>query len=120
MAGFSFRSLVWLVVACMLVALPSPGTAALTCDVVVPYVAPCLPFTLNGGAIPDECCQGIRGLNTAARYREDRVTACQCIKNAALAFPAINLGRLNMLPKYCGVNLPIKNITPDIDCNRVA
>ncbi|KAF3777653.1 Non-specific lipid-transfer protein [Nymphaea thermarum] len=118
MAGSSFRSLVWWIVACLLVSLLSPTTAELTCDAVVPYVAPCLPFTLNGGTVSDACCAGIRGLNALAKLRADRVVACQCIKNAASAFPAINMGRLNMLPRYCGVKLPVSNISPNIDCSR--
>nr|XP_043610374.1 non-specific lipid-transfer protein 1-like [Erigeron canadensis] len=105
-----------MVVACIVVL--APHAEAITCGQVTSNLLPCLNYLRSGGPIPANCCNGVRGLNNAARTPADRKTACGCIKNAYNAFPGINGGNAAGLPSKCGVKIPYK-ISPSTDCSKV-
>lgn len=92
---------------------------ALTCGQVTGSLAPCLGYLRTAGsvAVPVTCCNGVRGLNSAARTTVDRRTACNCLKQTANAISDLNLNAAAGLPAKCGVNIPYK-ISPSTDCNR--
>ncbi|KAK1355547.1 Non-specific lipid-transfer protein [Heracleum sosnowskyi] len=93
---------------------------ALTCGQVTGALAPCLAYLRTQGSVPVPvtCCNGVRGLNRAARTTVDRRTACNCLKQTATAISDLNLNAAVGLPGKCGVNIPYK-ISPSTDCNRV-
>ncbi|KAK1440584.1 hypothetical protein QVD17_06413 [Tagetes erecta] len=105
-----------LVLACMVVA--APGAEAITCGQVVSLLAPCLGYLTKGGAVPPACCNGVRGLNNAAKSTPDRQTTCGCLKNIYSSNSGINLSNAGSLPGKCGVNIPYK-ISPTTDCSKV-
>ncbi|GAA0153886.1 hypothetical protein LIER_12016 [Lithospermum erythrorhizon] len=99
---------------CMVVL--APNSEAISCGQVQSNLIPCVNYLRNGGAIPLNCCIGIRTLNTAARTTADRQTVCRCAVSIARAIPGINNSNLSGLPGKCRVNLPYK-ISTSIDCN---
>ncbi|VVB02609.1 unnamed protein product [Arabis nemorensis] len=116
MAGV--MKLACLVLACMIVAGPITSNAALSCGQVNGAVAPCIGYILRGGVIPPACCNGVRGLNNAARTGPDRKAACQCLKSAAAALGSgLNAGRAGGLPRACRVNVPFP-ISTSTNCNK--
>lgn len=119
--GVSRACFVVMVVVYMVVATtPNVKLAeALTCGQVTGALAPCLGYLRTAGSVPVPltCCNGVRGLNNAARTTIDRRTACNCLKQTANAIADLNLNAAAGLPAKCGVNIPYK-ISPSTDCNR--
>lgn len=101
-------------VVCMLVA--APAAEAITCGQVASSVSSCINYLRSGGALPPACCNGIRGLNNAARTTPDRQNVCSCLISASRNL-RINYGIAAGLPGKCGVNIPYK-ISPTTDCSR--
>ncbi|KAI9073179.1 hypothetical protein K1719_044854 [Acacia pycnantha] len=101
-------------------ALCSHKANAVTCQDVTNDLSPCVPYIVNGGAVPGQCCTGVKTLFGQAQTTPDRQAVCSCIKNAIRNIP-YNNNNLNLaagLPRKCGVNLPYQ-ISPNIDCSRV-
>lgn len=115
MAGMLMK-IACLVVACMVVLAPH-AEAAITCGQVASNLLPCLGYLRTGGAVPANCCNGVRGLNKAASTPADRKTACGCLKSAYGSFPGIKPANAAGLPKQCNVNIPYK-ISPNTDCSK--
>ncbi|KAL7145544.1 hypothetical protein ABFS83_07G091400 [Erythranthe nasuta] len=90
------------------------GEAAIGCGTVVSYMKPCLPYVTGSGPLGG-CCDGIKGLNSAAKTTPDRQSVCGCLKSLA---GGVNLGKAAALPGQCGVNIPYK-ISPSTDCSKV-
>ena len=105
------------VVVCM-VALAPHAEAAITCGQVVGNLAPCLGYLRGGGKPTPGCCNGVKGLNSAARTTGDRRTACSCLKSAASSYPGLKPGNMASLPGQCGVSIPYQ-IKPSTDCTRI-
>ncbi|XP_007033545.2 PREDICTED: non-specific lipid-transfer protein [Theobroma cacao] len=106
------------VVLCLVVGAPL-AQGAITCSQVSSYLAPCIPYLRgSGGAVPSNCCSGIKNLNGAAQTSQDRKAACGCIKNAAGSISGINYALASQMPSKCGVSIPYQ-ISPNIDCNSV-
>ncbi|XP_048235844.1 non-specific lipid-transfer protein 1-like [Ricinus communis] len=115
MAGIKLVSLLLL---CMVVA--PMTTQAITCGQVASSLGPCLKY-LKGAAgpmPPAACCNGVRGINSAARTTPDRQTACQCLKNAAGGISGLKPGLAESLPGKCKVNIPYK-ISLSTNCNSI-
>ncbi|KAK8663668.1 hypothetical protein V6N13_083476 [Hibiscus sabdariffa] len=104
------------VVLCLVVGAPS--AQGMTCGQVTTSLAPCIGYLRSGGNVPSGCCNGIKSLNSAAKTKADRQTACNCIKSASTAISGINFGLAAGLPGKCGVNIPY-NISPSTDCKSV-
>ncbi|KAA8517650.1 hypothetical protein F0562_015124 [Nyssa sinensis] len=117
MASSGLLKVACVVFMCMLVTAPH-AQAAITCGTVATSLAPCLGYLKNGGAVPVNCCNGVRGLNNAAKTAADRQTACNCLKSAAGSISGVNLANAANLPGKCGVNIPYK-ISPSTDCSKV-
>ncbi|XP_077217396.1 non-specific lipid-transfer protein 1-like [Tasmannia lanceolata] len=116
MAKFGVATLACVMLASIL--LGSPRVVAITCGQVISAVSPCLRYLRTGGPVPAVCCNGIRGLNGAAKTTPDRQTACGCLKSAATSISGLNVGFANSLPGKCGVSFPYK-ISPSTDCSKV-
>ncbi|KAL0450915.1 UNVERIFIED_CONTAM: Non-specific lipid-transfer protein 2 [Sesamum latifolium] len=95
-----------------------PSEAAISCGTVVSYVQSCLPYVTNTGPL-GSCCSGVKGLNGAAKTKEDRQSVCNCLKSLAGSNSGIDLGKVAALPGICGVNIPYK-ISPSTDCSKVS
>lgn len=115
MAISSVGKLLCLMVLAMVVA--APLGHALTCGQVSSSIGPCKNYLKSGGAVPEECCNGIKSLNSAAKTTADRQAACRCLQSAASSIKGINLSLAAGLPGKCGVSVPYK-ISPSTDCNR--
>ncbi|KAG9131726.1 hypothetical protein Leryth_009458 [Lithospermum erythrorhizon] len=111
-----FAKITCIALLCMV--LVAPHAEALSCGQVSNYLAPCLNYLKSGGAVPGNCCGGVKGLNSAARSTPDRQTACKCIKSLASSVSSINGGNAASLPGKCGVSIPYK-ISPSVDCSKV-
>ncbi|GMN40571.1 hypothetical protein TIFTF001_009800 [Ficus carica] len=62
----------------------------------VRYQTPCVSNVVNGGTVPEACCNGIRTLYGLGKTTDDR----------------------QGLPSKCGLNLPYQ-ISPSTDCKRI-
>ncbi|GMJ01842.1 lipid transfer protein 3 [Hibiscus trionum] len=102
---------------CVLVVSPI-ATTALTCGDVSTKMASCVQYLQNGGTLPAQCCNGVRGLNTMAKTTPDRQTACRCLQNSAKSIPNIKPSLAEGLPGKCGVKIPYK-ISTSTNCNSV-
>ncbi|KAJ0478317.1 putative plant lipid transfer protein/Par allergen [Helianthus annuus] len=103
------------VVTCMVVV--APYAEALSCGQVSSSLAPCIGYLTKGGAVPPACCNGVKGLNNAAKTTPDRQAACGCLKSAYNSISGINAGNAASLPGKCGVSIPYK-ISPGTDCSK--
>ncbi|KAH6769357.1 lipid transfer protein 6 [Perilla frutescens var. frutescens] len=117
------KAMTWLVLAAVsmvvaALALPPQAEAAVSCNMVVSDLSPCLNYVVYGGAAPPplNCCQGIRSLYNQATATADRQAVCSCLKSVAnSATPAI-INNAAALPSKCGVSIPYK-ISPSTDCS---
>ncbi|HAP2020857.1 TPA: non-specific lipid-transfer protein [Escherichia coli] len=91
---------------------------AISCGQVTSGLVPCFGYLAAGGPVPPACCNGVRGLNNAAKTTPDRQTACGCLKGILAANTRINLNNANSLPGKCGISIGYK-ITPNIDCSKI-
>ncbi|KAJ8898870.1 hypothetical protein K2173_008179 [Erythroxylum novogranatense] len=94
--------------------------AAVSCEQVITNLRPCVTYIINGGAVPGNCCNGIKGLNNAARTTPDRRAVCSCLKSTISGLPYNNFNVQNAasLPTKCGINLPYR-LDPNINCNGI-
>ncbi|EEF29522.1 non-specific lipid-transfer protein 1 [Ricinus communis] len=102
-------------VLCVVVAMPMT-TQAITCDQVVGGLTPCIGYLMSGGEVSAACCNGVRGLNSAAKTTADRQQICQCFKS--LGAGGMTNGYASSLPGKCNVNVTFK-IGPSTDCNSI-
>ncbi|XWS13056.1 hypothetical protein CRYUN_Cryun36dG0004600 [Craigia yunnanensis] len=118
MASSMTLKLACVVVLCLVVGAPlAQGT--ITCGQVTSNLAPCIGYLRgSSAAVPGNCCNGIRSLNSAAQTTPDRQAACNCLKSAAGSISGINFGLASGLPGKCGVSIPYK-ISPSTDCKSV-
>ncbi|KAL0310072.1 UNVERIFIED_CONTAM: Non-specific lipid-transfer protein 2 [Sesamum radiatum] len=115
MAMVSCKSICTLLMAAVVLVAP-PSEAAISCGTVVSYVQSCLPYVTNKGPL-GSCCSGVKGLNAAAKTKEDRQSVCNCLKSLVGSYSGINLGKVAGLPGVCGVSIPYK-ISPSTDCSK--
>ncbi|KAK8511044.1 hypothetical protein V6N13_013457 [Hibiscus sabdariffa] len=109
-----------MLVVCMAVTgAPKAADAAVTCNVVVNNLMPCISYVQSGGQPPAACCDGVRTLYGQAQTSADRQTVCKCIKSAINGIPysGTNLGYAASLPEKCNLHIPYK-ISPSTDCNK--
>ncbi|XP_040384543.1 probable non-specific lipid-transfer protein 3 [Oryza brachyantha] len=107
------------VAAVLLVAMVVGASAAITCGQVGSAIAPCIPYvTGRSSALSQGCCNGVKGLNSAARSTADRQAACRCLKSLAGTVKSLNLGTAAGIPAKCGVNVGFP-ISLSTDCNKV-
>lgn len=114
-----------LVTGCILVLVCLMGSAfvstkaQVTCGTVVNDLSPCISYVSYGGAVPTNCCKGVRTLYNAARSTADRQTVCTCLKQAVggISYTRYQLGLAAGLPGKCGLNIPYQ-ISPSTDCSR--
>lgn len=116
MASSGMVKVACVVLMCMVVSAPS-AQAAISCGTVVSNLAPCLSYLRNGGAVPAQCCNGVKSLFNAANTTPDRQQACKCMKSTAGTVSGIDLNNASTLPSKCGVNIPYK-ISPNTDCSK--
>ncbi|MQM20487.1 hypothetical protein Taro_053508 [Colocasia esculenta] len=114
MASNGVRLVVATALMCLLVA-PPCANAAITCEQVASAATSCLSYIRSGGSPSTPCCNGVRGLNSAARTTPDRQIACGCLKRLANV-PGLNLALVAGLPSKCGVSIPYP-ISPSTDCS---
>uniref|UniRef100_A0A0D9XW81 Non-specific lipid-transfer protein n=1 Tax=Leersia perrieri TaxID=77586 RepID=A0A0D9XW81_9ORYZ len=109
------------VVAAVLVAMmvvQGPASAAITCGQVGSAIAPCISYVTGRSGLSSGCCNGVKGLNSAARTTADRQAACRCLKSLAGSIKSLNLGTVAGVPAKCGVNVGFP-ISLSTDCNKV-
>ncbi|CAA0826874.1 Non-specific lipid-transfer protein 11 [Striga hermonthica] len=118
MKGVNVAMLVVLALAAALLG-PSPGEA-ISCGDVQGSLSLCLAYlTGSGGTEPtSSCCGGVRSLVGNLESRQDRQTACSCIKSAASSYN-VRSDAASSLPRKCGVSIGM-SVSPDIDCSQPA
>ncbi|KAF5202184.1 Non-specific lipid-transfer protein [Thalictrum thalictroides] len=119
MARSVIYKLTCVLVACMLV-LTAPYAEAMKCDSVYIKLTPCLGYIRGtGGSVPFLCCLGIKSLKSAAKSRQDRQTACQCLTQAAKGVNGLNIKLIESIPSKCRVHIPF-TLSPYTDCSKVS
>ena len=103
---------------CMVVVSAPMAEAAITCGQVTSSLAPCITYLQKGGAPSAGCCNGVRGLNSAAKTTADRQAACNCLKSAAGSISGFNANNAASLPGKCGVSIPYK-ISTSTNCATI-
>ncbi|KAI4333231.1 hypothetical protein L6164_018065 [Bauhinia variegata] len=94
-----------------------PCPNAISCDDVLNYLKPCLPYLKGQAGKPGTvCCSGASSLKAAASTTEDKRAACDCIKTAAQSIQP-NPQAAQSLPQNCGISFPY-TISPNIDCSK--
>ncbi|XP_047308822.1 non-specific lipid-transfer protein 1-like isoform X2 [Impatiens glandulifera] len=98
----------------------APQAHAVACPAVFSYLRPCITYLTGGGAgaVPTNCCTGVRSLNDAAKTTPDRQTACVCLKSLSGSLPAQSVAAAAGIPGKCRVPVPYK-IDPRTDCSKV-
>ena len=104
----------------MLAAAAGGASAAVQCGQVMQLMAPCMPYLAGApGMTPyGICCDSLGVLNRMAPAPADRVAVCNCVKDAAAGFPAVDFSRASALPAACGLSISF-TIAPNMDCNQV-
>ncbi|CAN0899027.1 Non-specific lipid-transfer protein A [Linum grandiflorum] len=108
-----------MVVLVVTVVVAMPRVAAINCGQVDAYLAPCIPYLINGAAGGDpapKCCEGVLNLKTNTPTVDERRAACACVKVAAGRYPVKDDAAAS-LPTKCGVSVSIP-ISKTIDCQR--
>eukprot|EP01018_Ginkgo_biloba_P035313 Gb_41630 [translate_table: standard] len=106
------------VVAAIAMACVMSADSAITCSAVQSALVQCVPFIAGNAPRPTApCCNGVKGLNGAARTTPDRQAACNCIKNSARAI-GLNYGKAAKLPGLCGVKIGIP-ISASVNCASI-
>ncbi|KAK6943268.1 Bifunctional inhibitor/plant lipid transfer protein/seed storage helical domain [Dillenia turbinata] len=114
MAAFKFGLALALV---FMVAAALHAEAAVTCGTVAKSLAPCINYLQKGGTVPNNCCSGVKALNSAAKTTADRQAACKCLKDAAGGISGLKQNLISGLPGKCGVSVPYQ-ISPSTDCSK--
>ena len=118
MAAVNCKVVVAVIVVAMVVAAPG-ASAAITCGQVGSAIAPCIAYVTGRGGLTQGCCNGVKGLNNAARTTADRQAACRCLKTLAGTIKSLNLGAAAGIPGKCGVNVGFP-ISLSTDCSKVS
>nr|GMC99646.1 non-specific lipid-transfer protein 1-like [Ipomoea batatas] len=101
------------------VVIPPPwAEAQVTCPGLINTLLPCAVYIYNGGEVPATCCGALKTAVDGLKTKEDRQSACQCIKEAVTKATAEQLKRIQALPGYCQVPVPF-TISPSVDCSSV-
>ncbi|XP_019185321.1 PREDICTED: non-specific lipid-transfer protein A-like [Ipomoea nil] len=91
---------------------------AMDCHTVDISIASCLSYLQGGVAHPPmECCDSFRNLLRYTPTKQDRQTACECLKVIA-ARPDIKADVAVYLPRSCGL-ISSFTISRDINCQNV-
>ncbi|ESW06668.1 hypothetical protein PHAVU_010G066400 [Phaseolus vulgaris] len=114
----SVKTACMVAVMCMVV-VSAPMAHAITCGQVASAVTPCLSYLRTGGTPALPCCNGVRGLNSAAKTTADRQATCNCLKSLAGALAqGFNAANAASLPQKCGVQIPYK-ISTSTNCATI-
>nr|ABG27026.1 phosophlipid protein [Gymnadenia conopsea] len=107
------------IVACLLASgVVREASAAISCGQVASSLGRCFSYITGKGPLPQQCCNGVQGLNAAARTTPDRQTACTCLKTLSGRISGLNPNLAAGLPGRCGVSIPYP-ISTTTDCSRV-
>ncbi|XP_010464583.1 PREDICTED: non-specific lipid-transfer protein 6-like [Camelina sativa] len=108
-----------LLAVCLVLALRC-GEAAVSCSTTVAELYPCVSYIVQGGTVPESCCNGIKALNSQAQTSADRQSVCRCIKSAigGVSYTSNNLNNALSLPSKCGLNLPYR-FSPSTNCDSI-
>ena len=101
----------------LLLLLVTASEATISCGEVGKELTPCVSYLKRNGADTpsDDCCKGANAVVAAAKTKDDKQAACECIKTAAKAIKAYE-GKAKALPTKCKISLPY-NISLSMDCS---
>ncbi|KAI9073221.1 hypothetical protein K1719_044830 [Acacia pycnantha] len=99
---------------------PAPKqVGAIPCTVAIPKIAPCREYIDASKPKPSQsCCNGVKDINDRAKTRQDRVEACQCIKQALSLMGKYDPNRIPLIPEQCRLSFSLPAIKKDTDCNK--
>lgn len=92
--------------------------AQVTCTGLISTLLPCADYIFNGGAIPASCCGALKTVVDSLKTKQDRQSACECMKAGVAKATPDQLKRAQGLPSYCNVPLPFQ-ISPDVNCAAI-
>ncbi|XP_057427203.1 non-specific lipid-transfer protein 1-like [Lotus japonicus] len=79
---------------------------------------PCVGYLIGGGGPSTSCCNAIKSLKSSLGTKDDRLTACECFKDAVNLFSNINEDLLASLPKRCDVEIRIP-LSKNMKCSNI-
>ncbi|XP_019189860.1 PREDICTED: non-specific lipid-transfer protein 1-like [Ipomoea nil] len=92
--------------------------AQVSCSGLITTISPCIGYILNGGEIPQACCDGLKTVVDGLKSKLDRQSACECMKEGFSKATPDQIKRVQGLPNYCKVPLPFE-ISPTVNCSAV-
>ena len=92
---------------------------AIDCNSFLPSLTPCVDYVTGSQTSPSSsCCSGVTNAYTQTQNTHDnRVAACNCIKNVVSSIPSGYISNVNNLPSECGVSSLGYTIASNMDCN---
>ena len=92
---------------------------AIECNSFTPSLEPCATYVIGFETSPSSsCCSGVTNAYTQTQNtHDDRVAACNCIKDEVSSIPSQYISNVNNLPSKCGVSSLGYTINPSMDCN---
>ncbi|KAG9441413.1 hypothetical protein H6P81_017267 [Aristolochia fimbriata] len=101
------------------VSFPPHAEALIDCKSLKNDIMTCLPY-LHGKAAkpPITCCSVMQALNKVMDTQENRMKACECIREAAGTSPAFRTDRLNRLKEICEEQIPTE-VFINSSCTKV-
>ncbi|CAM8995932.1 unnamed protein product [Rhodiola kirilowii] len=89
------------------------------CQTVLEDLTPCIAFLTADDRSPSSgCCSGVRAMTPYSIRQGDRSAVCECLKIYASSLGRVDMSQVAQIPKMCGVDVKLPNITPDIDCSK--
>ena len=103
-------------------AVPTPPPPGLPdqpgCNQIVNELTPCLQYVRGKEPQPSKaCCDGAKQLSEQAKTKQDKQTACECIKRVLTTLPDVDTSRINNVPQACGISYNLPPIDRNFDCS---
>ncbi|XP_019161206.1 PREDICTED: non-specific lipid-transfer protein 1-like [Ipomoea nil] len=99
---------------------PLWAEAQVTCPGLVNTLLPCANYVLNGGDIPATCCPAVKKVEDSLKTKQDRQSACQCVKETFAKAKPDQLKRAQDLPANCHLPALPFPISPNVDCSSIS
>ncbi|KAH6769361.1 hypothetical protein C2S51_014697 [Perilla frutescens var. frutescens] len=101
---------------CMVATMSHHADAASNCGPVLTAINSCRGYLRQGGAVPGNCCKGVKSLNDAAKTPALKKSYCECLKSEARS-AGVKEQFASSLPKKCNVNIGYA-ISYNTNCNK--
>ncbi|NP_001238031.1 uncharacterized protein LOC100500178 precursor [Glycine max] len=82
-----------------------PAGKGYNCEKAKSSVTPCIKYLTSKVDTPSAvCCNGVKEVKSSAPTKDEKIAACQCLKEVTTHIPNLKEDRATALPKQCGVD----------------